>query len=125
MESDHDEKPPYTLLHEVSAYNDFWVMLSRDSQRAVLVYSPSWQQYASLGYNRDVVPHNGLFFDGAPDLSQGRVVSLIRDTTLGAGTNVLRIIKGEYVSEITLLFLPLYKDRERYLPVYQSVRNVP
>lgn len=120
VESSYEEKPPYKNLHEAEGYNDFWVMLSKD-KRSVLVYSPSWQRYASLGYNRKVVPDSSIFFNGPRDLSAGRLVSIVKDTTLGAGKPVLKLEKGEYVSEIRMLFLPYYKDISRYVKAYQGL----
>jgi len=115
MESSYDEKPPFKLLKAAESFADFWVMLSKNKDYAVLVYSPSWQRYASLGLNRVIIPDSSILFHGEKGLEYGRVVSIIKDTTLGAGKEVLMLEKGQYISEIKILFLPYTEDEAIYL----------
>lgn len=121
IESAHDEKPPFSILKKAENFKDFWVVIPKTGTSAMLVYSPSWQKYASLNFNRRDIPDNCIFFDGPEDLSGGRMVSIIKDTTLGAGMPVLKLDKGEYLSEIKLLFVPIHKETAQYLEDYKTI----
>ncbi len=121
IESAHDEKPPFTTLKESEKFKDFWVIIPQATDEAIMVYSPSWQRYASLGFNRRDIPNSCIFFDAAENLSGGRIVTIIKDTTLGAGMPVMKLDKGEYLSEIKLLFVPKTIEPTEYLKEYKTL----
>jgi len=118
-ECHEDEKGPFKNLHTSEGFNDYFVAQSGSS--SYFVYCPSWRKYADLSYNRKKMPSNSILFHTQGSKKMGRIIMITKDTTLGAGLDVLDFPKGEYINRISVLKLPQNADNEAIKKLHSQI----
>lgn len=119
LQSDHDEKPPYTLLEKSDSFNDYFIVDNKTSK--YFFYCPSWQKYSNGGYTRDMIPDNGILFYSNEDLSNGVISMIIKDTTLGLGVYVTNMPAGKYINNMTFIKLPKESPKDTPYNTYKQL----
>ncbi|MDD4202459.1 MAG: hypothetical protein PHQ52_03240 [Candidatus Omnitrophica bacterium] len=110
-----DEKPPFKVLSEKEEFLDY-LIAGNDNSR-YMIYAPSWQNHASLGYNRKNIPDNSILFHKNGGRS-ARIIFITKDTTLGSGRDVLELQPGVYENNMSIIKLD---ENENAKDVYREL----
>ena len=101
-QASYDEKPPFEVLSQKEEFYDY--LIASNDRSKYMIYAPSWQKYASLGYNRNNIPDNGILFHKKGKES-ARIIFITKDTTLGSGRDVFKVEPGIYENNISIVKL--------------------